>query len=219
MRKMSEIRRKLLIVEDELLMQGMLQSELSKLGFDIVTVDSAIAAKNAVKKFDPDIALIDIGLKGSLSGLHFGHFLSEKHPDIAQVYLSKLEDAHAAASDGLELPAGSGFISKHGIDGTDALIEEINRVVRGRKNGVQEVSSRVVALSELSPKAKRVLQLLTEGYSNQYIAQSLDVSQKTVEYYIDQAYKALDINKNSDKNPRVEAAIKFQQLQFTSESE
>ena len=132
MRKMTELRRKLLIVEDELLMQGMLQTELSKLGFDIVTVDSAVDAKNAVNRFDPDIALIDIGLKGSFNGIDLGNCLHDHHPDIAQVYLTKLEDARAAASDGLSLPPGAGFVSKHVIGGTDALIDEINRVVRGR---------------------------------------------------------------------------------------
>lgn len=200
-------------------MQSMLQAELSKLGFDAVTVDSAIAAKAAVNRFDPDIALIDIGLKGSLNGIHLGHYLHEQHPDIAQIYLTKLEDATAASTDGLGLPPGAGFVSKHFVGGTDALIDEINRVVRGRAAAPSTVEPKQATLHELGPKAKRVLELLAEGYSNQYIAQHLEVSQKTVEYYIDQAYKALDISKTSEKNPRVEAALRFQRVQFTTESE
>ena len=199
-------------------MQSMLQAELSKLGFDVVTVDSAIAAKAAVNRFDPDIALMDIGLKGSLNGIHLGHYLHEQHPDIAQIYLTKLEDAKAASTDGLELPPGAGFVSKHFVGGTDALIEEINRVVRGRLAEPSAADHKSATLQDLGPKAKRVLELLAEGYSNQYIAQILDVSQKTVEYYIDQAYKALDISKTSDKNPRVEAALRYQRVQFTTES-
>lgn len=216
---MTELRRKLLIVEDELLMQSMLQTELSKLGFDIVTVDSAVDAKKAVNRFDPDIALIDVGLKGSLNGIHLGNYLHEQRPDIAQVYLTKLEDARAAASDGLSLPPGAGFVSKHGIDGTDALIDEINRVVRGRLKDSARTEPRPTALKDLAPKTKQVLELLAEGYSNQYIAEKLEVSQKTVEYYIDLAYKALDISKGSDKNPRVEAALRYQRVQFATDAD
>lgn len=216
---MSDLQRKLLIVEDEMLMQGMLQTELSQLGFEVVTVDSAVAAKREVNRFDPDIALIDIGLKGSLNGIHLGNFLHEQHPEIALVYLTKLEDATAAASDGLTLPPGAGFVSKHFIGGTDALIDEINRVVRGHLQVISESDSRQPLLKELAPKAKTVLELVADGYSNQYIAEKLEVSQKTVEYYIDLIYKALDICKTAEKNPRVEAALRYQRMKFTTESD
>lgn len=216
---MSELQRKLLIVEDEMLMQGMLQTELSKLGFDVVTVDSAVAAKKEVNRFDPDIALIDIGLKGSLNGIHLGNFLHEQHPDIALVYLTKLEDATAAASDGLTLPPGAGFVSKHFIGGTDALIEEINHVVRGHLEKGSESATKQPLLKDLTPKAKQVLELIAEGFSNQFIAEKLEVSQKTVEYYIDQVYKALEISKSAEKNPRVEAALRYQRMQFTTETD
>ena len=196
-------------------MQGMLQVELSKLGFEIETVDSAVTAKVAVNRFDPDIALIDIGLKGSLNGIHFGHYLHSQHPDIAQVYLTKLEDAQAAATDGLGLPPGAGFVSKHFIGGTDALIDEIDRVVRGRTSASPLEGVSHDTFHELSPKAIRVLELLANGFSNQYIAEVLGISHKTVEYYIDAIYKALNISKSGDKNPRVEASLLFQRMQFT----
>lgn len=198
-------------------MQGMLQVELSKFGFDIVTVDSAVTAKAAVNRFDPDIALIDIGLKGSLSGIHLGHFLHVQHPDIAQVYLTKFEDASAAATDGMGLPPGAGFVSKHYVGGTDALIDEIDRVVRGKQSNLPGDEIQDDLFLSLSPKAKRVLELLASGYSNQHIARDLDVSQKTVEYYVDSVYKSLEISKTLERNSRVEAALRYQRMKFTRE--
>jgi len=154
-----------------------------------------------------------------LNGIHLGNFLHEQHPEIALVYLTKLEDATAAASDGLTLPPGSGFVSKHFIGGTDALIDEINRVVRGHLQVISESKLRQPLLKELAPKAKTVLELVAEGYSNQFIAEKLEVSQKTVEYYIDLIYKALDISKTAEKNPRVEATLRYQRMKFTTESD
>lgn len=213
---MNELQRRLLIVEDERLMQGLLESELTALGFIVAAVDSAVDAKKKVITFDPDIALIDIGLRGSLSGLHLGHYLALQHPEIAQIYLTKFEDASAATSEGLELPAGAGFVSKHGIGSTNTLMEVIDSVIRGQNlppSAREDVSEK---LSDLGPKGRRVLELLAAGYSNQHIAQHLAVSQKTVEYYIDLAYKSLEIQKSAERNPRVEATLRFQQLNFTT---
>jgi len=57
-----------------------------------------------------------------------------------------------------------------------------------------------------------VMELVAGGYSNQYIAEQLGVTQKTVEYYVDQGYKALGLSKSAHRNARVEAALRYQQL-------
>lgn len=217
MTMMNELKRRLLIVEDELLMRGLLETELTALGFIVAAVDTAVGAKKKVQQFDPDIALIDIGLKGGLSGLHFGHYLALQHPEIAQIYLTKYEDAASAASDGLGLPAGAGFVSKHYIGSTDILIDVINQVTRGQEILSPELSHVKSKSSDLGVKGTKVLELLAEGFSNQHIARTLEISPKTVEYYVDLAYKSLEISKSSERNPRVEAALRYQRLNFATD--
>jgi DNA-binding NarL/FixJ family response regulator len=204
--------RRLLVVEDELLMRRLLTSEMEALGFEVASADSVVEAKKQVKKFDPDIALIDIGLKGGLSGLHFGHYLAVQHPDIAQVFLSAVDLSTDTVGEGLGLPAGAGFVSKHSVGETELLVDVINQVVSGKKAVGDASVAAPGALEALGKKGRRVMELLAGGYSNHYIAEQLGVTQKTVEYYVDQGYKALGLNKSANRNARVEAALRYQQV-------
>jgi len=67
-------------------------------------------------------------------------------------------------------------------------------------------------LEALGAKGKRVMELLAGGYSNQYIAEKLSVTQKTVEYYVDLGYKALGVDTSSERNARVDASLRYQQI-------
>lgn len=212
---MTGMLRRLLIVEDEPLMRGLLEAEMSASGFAVMTAASAAEAKRVVGRFDPDIALIDITLKGSVSGLHFGHYLAVQHPDIAQVFLTAFQDVEQATRDGLDVPDGAGFVSKHHIKSADDVLDVITNVIRGRQEASTRASAVAAHLNELGPKARRVLDLVAEGFSNRHIAQRLEISEKTVEYYIDQGYRALGLEKSPERNQRVDAALRLQQLKFT----
>ncbi|MGV1034835.1 MAG: DNA-binding response regulator [Microbacteriaceae bacterium] len=206
--------RRILVVEDELLMQKLLESELTAMNFQVRTASSVVEAKRALTDFDPDIALMDITLKGGLSGLHLGHMLSRSRPDIAQVYLTKLESVNANMADGLDLPLGAGFVSKHLIGSTDYLIGEIDRVVAGLKELGDDYFAAERSIDELGPKGRRVLELLADGYSNHYIAQTLGITAKSVEYHNDAIYRVLGISRSLDVNRRVEAAVRYQRMKF-----
>jgi DNA-binding NarL/FixJ family response regulator len=205
-------RRRLLVVEDEMLMQRLLTAELEELGFDIAAADSVAEAKKQVRLFDPDIALIDIRLKGGISGVHLGHFLAVQHPEVAQVFLSAVEDVSEKKAESLGIPVGAGFVSKHAISNTAQLVDVINEVVSGREAIAREVGSGPAELEALGTKGRRVMELLAAGYSNQYIATKLSVTQKTVEYYVDLGYKALGVDTSSERNARVDASLRYQQL-------
>jgi DNA-binding NarL/FixJ family response regulator len=198
-----------------MLMQSLLSDELTTLGFDVVATDSVVDAKKQVKRFDPDIALIDIGLKGGLSGLHLGQYLAIQHPDVAQIFLSSVDLSTEQVGGGLGLPVGAGFISKHSVGDTAILVEVIDQVVAGKKavgDATIAAPGAPGALEVLGKKGRRVMELLAGGYSNHYIAEQLGVTQKTVEYYVDNGYKALGVKQSANRNPRVEAALRYQQL-------
>lgn len=214
---MSGLGRRILVVEDELLMQKMLETELLALGFEVQCADSVIDAKNTVASFDPDIALIDISLKGTLTGLHLGQMLARNNPDIAQVYLTKHDDLDEVNRDAIDFPEGSGFLSKHRIHSSQELVAEIDRVVAGKKvareNGTETEGE---FLAGLGTKGRRVLELMAQGYTNQYIADNMGITAKAVEYYNEAIYKALGVKKSAEKNSRVDAAVRYQRAIFAA---
>ena len=58
------MKRKILIIEDELVLAKVLKSEFEFLDFDIKIVDNGSDALSATKEFKPDIILLDLILPG-----------------------------------------------------------------------------------------------------------------------------------------------------------
>lgn len=200
-----------------MLMQKMLEAELVALGFDVQCADSVIDAKKAVESFDPDIALIDISLKGTLTGLHLGQMLAKNNPDVAQVYLTKHDDLEEVNPDAIKFPEGSGFLSKHRIHSSNELVAAIDQVVAGKRDAKEgDAASEGEFLAGLGNKGRRVLELMAQGYTNQYIADSMGITAKAVEYYNDAIYKALGVKKSPEKNSRVDAAVRYQRAIFAA---
>lgn len=86
---MSEV--KVLIVEDDEVTALNLKMSLEKQGYEIVSIaDNAVTARNKIKIYNPDIALIDIGLQKTMDGIKLAQFIREKHP-MPFIYLT----AHA----------------------------------------------------------------------------------------------------------------------------
>lgn len=201
--------RRLLIVEDELLLLRLLQDEFERLNFQVRSATSVVAARSVIASFDPDIALLDISLEGNLSGIDLGHILARSRPDIALVYLTKSEKVSG-------LPPGAGFVQKQMIGDTNYLIAAIDSAAAGRVSAPARVTP-AEAFSDLPPRALAVLELLADGASNLAISEQLGLSVKSVERWIDTVYKQFGIEPTATRNARVEAALIYHRTLGTHE--
>ncbi|MEO3403367.1 sigma 54-interacting response regulator [Mucilaginibacter sp. CAU 1740] len=78
---------RILIVEDEFIVANDLQFTLEKAGYDVCgSADSVEEARDIIKKYRPQLVLLDIHLQGTLTGIDLAKELAEQ--DIAFVYLS-----------------------------------------------------------------------------------------------------------------------------------
>jgi len=83
---------KVLIVEDDEVTALNLKMSLEKQGYEIVSVaDNAVAARSKIKIYNPDIALIDIGLQKTMDGIKLAQFIRDKHP-LPFIYLTAHSD-------------------------------------------------------------------------------------------------------------------------------
>ncbi|HPA10806.1 MAG TPA: response regulator [Treponemataceae bacterium] len=74
----NEARTKVLIAEDEPIVALDLQGMVTRFGYDVVaTVDNGPAAVAAVRRFVPDIILLDIAITGSLDGIEVARKIHE----------------------------------------------------------------------------------------------------------------------------------------------
>jgi len=81
------MRKKILIIEDEFIVANDLQLTLEKGGYEVCGIASSVKEANEIiKQQKPTLALLDIHLKGKLTGIDLARELKEQ--DIAFVYLS-----------------------------------------------------------------------------------------------------------------------------------
>ncbi|MGA9524184.1 MAG: response regulator [Myxococcaceae bacterium] len=91
----EEVRRIVLLVEDEPQAREALAEVLELWGYQVIAVGSAEEAEYAVKRSRPDAALIDVYLPGR-TGAALMSKLREKFPDVVLIGMSGLGDAEMA---------------------------------------------------------------------------------------------------------------------------
>ena len=62
------LQRRILIVEDDTFIGSLIAGALRSEGFDSLLASSSVDAKQALKKFDPDVVIVDIDLGDGPSG-------------------------------------------------------------------------------------------------------------------------------------------------------
>lgn len=201
--------RRLLVVEDEPLMASLLSEALEGYGFAVRIAPDVLAAREAVKEFDPDGALIDISLGAGPSGLDLAHVLSKQRPDIALLILTKHADARAAGWAPGEIPETCGFLRKDRVRDTEYLLTQLESVLTDRAHQVRDDLDDANPLSKLNPRQLEVLRLMAMGYTNEFIAQYTGSSISSVERWVMQVFRALGLDSRGTLNPRVEAVRIF----------
>lgn len=91
----QEVRRTVLLVEDDPANREALQEILEQWGYEVLPVCSAEEAEYSVKRRKPDVALIDVYLPGK-SGASLMSRMRERFPDLVLIGMSGLGDAAMA---------------------------------------------------------------------------------------------------------------------------
>jgi DNA-binding LytR/AlgR family response regulator len=97
---------KILIVEDEILVATDIQESLESLGYNVqYVVDTGLKAIEAVEKELPDLILMDINLKGEMTGIEAAKIIS-KNNDVPIIYLTANADIDTVNKAKVALPYG-----------------------------------------------------------------------------------------------------------------
>lgn len=206
---MASIRRKVLIVEDDVLLASLVKKTLIEAEFLVETAHETAQARKKVRDFDPDLVLLDLALGDGPSGVHLAHALHDTRPDIAVLVLTKYSDAQSISSQAKELPDTVGFVRKQLIEEPGQLVEAIEKVLADRPSEIRHDKQSGKPFVSLPDKGQQVLRLLAESCSNQEIANRTGLSVKSVERWIDRIYQELEIEVSGAINPRVAAVTKY----------
>jgi two-component system response regulator FixJ len=169
------------VVDDDEAVRTSLRLLLKSVG---LPVETYAAAQEFLDQFDPDRAgclVLDIRMPG-ISGLELQQHLNDQHSIMPIVFITGHGDVPMAVE---AMQAGAvDFIQKTFRD--QDLIDRINRALekdREMRNALRERDEIRRRMSQLTPREREVLELVTQGKANKVIAGDLNVSQRTVEIH------------------------------------
>ena len=185
---------KVLIVEDEPAIAQDIEMTLEDSGFDVVGIAmDSTKALDLLMNRQPDIAILDIAIKGDKTGIDIGHIINKKYK-IPFVFLTAFSDADTL--DAVKETFPYGYIVKPFKDRDLVPALEI-AMVRHSAFAKQTLSSREKinqALGSAITKMEyRVLEEIWNGKDNMDIANSCHISVNTVKTHIGKILTKLDV--------------------------
>jgi DNA-binding NarL/FixJ family response regulator len=199
---------RIFIVDDHpIVRQGLTQ--LINLEDDMTVVGDAADAAGAahgITKMKPDLALVDISLKG-ISGIELTKTILSDHPNMSVLIISMYDESLYVER---ALKAGAkGYIMKD--EATDHVANAIRKVLGGdiyvsdtwRNKLVHKfihgnISRDASSTEILSDRELEVLQLIGQGYSTRRIATELYLSVKTIDSHYANIKNKLDLNNSHE---------------------
>lgn len=172
----------------------------------------------AIDEERPDVVVTDIRMPptGQDEGIQAAKTLRETHPDVGVVVLSQYANpsyALALLEGGSE---GRAYLLKERVEDLDHLVAAIRGVAEGGSVIDPKVVEALVAenarveespLNELTPRERDVLREMAEGKNNAAIAESLFLTERSVEKVIHSIFLKLGLTWETAIHKRVKAVI------------
>ena len=115
-----------------------------------------------------------------------------------------------------DAPQHVGYLLKERVSDVAVLVDALKRLVEGECVIDPRIVHRLMhrqrepgPLNALTPREREVLGLIAEGRSNGAIAQSLVMSQKTLEAHVRQILQKLGLQESHDDHRRVLAVLAY----------
>ncbi|AJW46195.1 LuxR family transcriptional regulator [Ralstonia mannitolilytica] len=176
---------KLLLVDDHPLVRDGVRVRLEAVPhFEVVgEAGDAEAALQAARTLAPDLALMDIGMRG-MNGIALTEKFAEEFPEIAVLVLSMHDNLEYVRQ---VIRAGArGYVLKDAP--ASELVEAIDAVLAGRPFYSAQLAMRMAQqavtptpVEALTPRERDILDGIAKGYANKRIADELGLSVRTVE--------------------------------------
>ena len=175
-------RKKIIIVEDQMILNDMLKNTISNTYNVVATSDDASELIKLCDLYKPDLILTDICTKNNASGIINGKKVKDKYGNKIKVLamtgvpdITFLNETKKANLDG--------FIYKN--ISSESLINSIEQILNGYKLFPDNVIYNTVdCLKNLTNKELEILKLLCSGNSREEIADCLNIAIGTLKNHI-----------------------------------
>jgi DNA-binding NarL/FixJ family response regulator len=174
----------------------------------------------AVDAEQPDVVVTDIRMPptGTDEGIRAAALLREKHPQIGVVVLSQYVEPSYALALLEQGTAGRAYLLKERVDDVEQLAGAIRTVAEGGSVVDPKVVEALVSrsarterspLGELTPREGDVLREMASGKNNAAIAQTLFLTERSIEKVIHSIFLKLDLGFEESIHKRVKAVVMY----------
>ncbi len=208
---------RVVIADDSALLREGLSRLLHESGVDVCgTAGDAAGLVDAVRRLDPDVAIIDIRMPPTYTheGAAAAIELRQERPGLGILLLSQAVETHYAAQLLEEHAEHFGYLLKDRVLDVQSLSDALRTTAAGGTvldpEIVRHLMRRNTAadpLLLLTDRERDVMALMAEGRSNSAIAERLTVSGKTVESHIANIFSKLGLHGAQDDHRRVLAVL------------
>ncbi|MDE2387049.1 MAG: response regulator transcription factor [Actinomycetales bacterium] len=202
---------RLLVVEDEPFTRQLVANALEQQGFEVQECADASTAIDLIGVFEPHVVISDLDLGSSgASGIDLLQHVERLHPWIGLVALTAHSNPKLAASG--QLPASVAYLIKSEITELDQLGSAIRATLsRTQPDFVAQANEGQDAeLYFVSRDQAEALRMLAQGMTNKVIAETRGTSIRAVENLISRTYAALQLDRDTSRNYRIEAVKLWQ---------
>ena len=209
MNQKGEYKRTVLVVENDDFMRSLIADSLESAGFDVATASNGLDAKRLMSSVDPDAIILDIDLGNGPTGLDVAAQVTITNPEIGIVFLTDLPDPRFAREKH-EVKKNQAYLNKKLLADSVILVEAIEAVLM--ETGIDDFRHDKFdgrPLANLSRTQLEILKLLSEGKTNQQIADARGRSLSATESAVTRTLEELGIPKDAELNVRVVATCKY----------
>jgi DNA-binding NarL/FixJ family response regulator len=203
------------IVEDEWMWSEAIISVLKKRD-DIILLGEAKNAETGlarIRQTKPDVVLMDIRLKGALSGIDATAEITRTMKNI-KVIVFTIDPSEEYLNTAINAGA-AGYLLKKEVNDPEILIKAIHEVFAGQAFITPSVTKQVLSIIRnvkkgnntyrLTNREIEILRQISEGNTNKEIACALHIHERTVANHVSNIFRKMDVTN------RVEAVKKSQQ--------
>ena len=168
---------KVLIADDHHLILDALKQMMTP-NYNIVAVDNSQAVIDAVDRFQPDVAILDVNMPGG-DGFSTAKTILQRQPSLPIVFLSMYGDPKFVGQ-AAQLGAKA-YLSKR--LSAQELISTIQAVLEGETLLPSAPVETNGGTNELTARQREVLRLIARGSTAKDIANQLNISVRTAEFH------------------------------------
>lgn len=208
---------RVVIAEDNVLLQEGLNLLLTSTGFDVVAaVGTAGDLLDALDRHRPELAVVDVRLPPTFrdEGLRAALTARRRRPGLPVLVLSQYVERTYAQELLSDEGGAVGYLLKDRVSRIDDFLDAIRRVSQGGIVMDPQVVAQIVAgrhspLRHLSPRETEVLSRMAEGRANADIARLLFITERSVSKHIGNIFAKLDLPHTDSGHRRVAAVLAY----------